>query len=1009
MTTIPTLVLLASLGQAQATPPVEPQPTPEISREIARIRQLPDQSKQLEEFRKLKKVSEERNDSVGKASCQLWIAFILSRFSPKDSLKEYALAIELLTNVGSTEFLAYAYNNRGVQLADLGRPSEAIRDYEAALKLREKLGQPDQLAITYDALGAAYENLGDHRKALAYLQQALEIWQTLTRLRELAVTYNRIGLVHYSSGNPALAITFYEKASPIFQAEKDWDSLAALSSNTGLAFIQLGKLDKAYDSLTRSNELRVSHGAALYTPNELTIFRVFHSLNMGTLFITMGNQQAARGHFLQALEFSAPLNQPRLKGAAYTNLGALYLREGQNKEAIDMFTKALAEDLKVGNPLDLSMSYSHLGSAYARSGQLDKALENHQEALRLAEGTATPHSLALIYNNLGESYYLAQQPQLSREHFQTALRYTLVDSRIDLRSTILSNLMVLESAEAPSLAIVYGKKSVEDLQTIGGSLLSMDLAARRKYRDSVSKTYKYLSSLLISQGRFMEAEEVLNLLKEAESDAFQDNRDAITAQRMLTTLELSEGERDFITNYIGFFEEIVKIDEELQTLNKVDQRTEAQNARRRELQAKITDINQTREKFLATVLEQTKANPGTWNPNNDIAASRALQRPLQELQQKAGLRAAVLRYVVTDNEITVLVTTSNLTTFASFDFKTEGAQLKVSSLKDLNQMIFEFRTSLISPKSNPLPNAKILYDILLKKIEKELKDRKIDLLIVSPDGSLRNFPFAALSRDGKTWLGHEVNIANFSIHSSTRFAESGDKNLTTQFFGMTDPARVSFVGTDYSFSPLPNVTREAELVARFSKTEKTLNQAFTRLSLTDYVLSPSQRILHIASHFERGLRADTSFLLLGDKTVITQKDLTVQGMNLKDLDLLVLSACDTATEQPPSLLDVQGRAAESFADGLLEEGAKTVIASLWKVNDSSTADLMGELYKHLSQGKSKAEALRLAMRATAGLKDAPSEFGRSGALEAAGPTSNQFPGKSHPYYWAPFVLYGSPL
>jgi CHAT domain-containing protein len=92
--------------------------------------------------------------------------------------------------------------------------------------------------------------------------------------------------------------------------------------------------------------------------------------------------------------------------------------------------------------------------------------------------------------------------------------------------------------------------------------------------------------------------------------------------------------------------------------------------------------------------------------------------------------------------------------------------------------------------------------------------------------------------------------------------------------------------------------------------------------------------------------------------------------------LLVLSACESAKGDQRSILGLAGVAAQA--------GARSTIASLWLVDESSTATLMELFYSGLSAGLPKAEALRLAKL---GLMDSP-EF-------------------SHPFFWGSFILIGS--
>ena len=104
----------------------------------------------------------------------------------------------------------------------------------------------------------------------------------------------------------------------------------------------------------------------------------------------------------------------------------------------------------------------------------------------------------------------------------------------------------------------------------------------------------------------------------------------------------------------------------------------------------------------------------------------------------------------------------------------------------------------------------------------------------------------------------------------------------------------------------------------------------------------------------------------------------VTGLDLQKVDLVTLSACETALGK-----NADGREITSLAKSFSDAGAKAVIASLWSVADQSTSELMTDFYRELAGGKSKGEALQSAEIQV--LKN---------------------PKYAHPFYWAPFILMG---
>jgi CHAT domain-containing protein len=209
------------------------------------------------------------------------------------------------------------------------------------------------------------------------------------------------------------------------------------------------------------------------------------------------------------------------------------------------------------------------------------------------------------------------------------------------------------------------------------------------------------------------------------------------------------------------------------------------------------------------------------------------------------------------------------------------------------------------------------------------------------------------------------------------------------------------------------------------------NDDFNLDTLSDCLASKAQ-VVHIASHFllEPGNMA-LSRLLLGNGDTLTLADIRSKAsLDFKGLDILTLSACNTAS----GYVKGDGAEVEGFGEIVQGRGASAVLASLWPVDDSSTSALMREFYRlRYTEGMGKAEALRGAQAAVMrsgpggapGAERAPGTENRGAALGSSaagsadsggtgnGATGSASPprwtgtGWSHPYFWAPFVLMGN--
>lgn len=272
--------------------------------------------------------------------------------------------------------------------------------------------------------------------------------------------------------------------------------------------------------------------------------------------------------------------------------------------------------------------------------------------------------------------------------------------------------------------------------------------------------------------------------------------------------------------------------------------------------------------------------------------------------------------------------------------------------------------------------ARRLYDQLIRPIEHFLPAQAAGTLVVIPDALLRGIPFSAL-HDGRQFLVEKVAVGTTVSISLTEPRRIDAQSLNAAVLGLTE-AR-------FGFSGLPAVKEETVRVGEFLRTAPRLDQAFTREQLIGQLQMSRPSVVHIASHGQFARDPRDSFLLTYDAKLdldSLRRALAVGGSagargDSRSLELLMLSACQTATGDE--------RAAMGLAGVALRSGARSALASLWFVNDESTAELSARFYQALvGGGQNRAAALRTAQQAMI----ADERF-------------------SHPAYWAPFLMIGS--
>ncbi|WP_171971770.1 CHAT domain-containing protein [[Limnothrix rosea] IAM M-220] len=321
--------------------------------------------------------------------------------------------------------------------------------------------------------------------------------------------------------------------------------------------------------------------------------------------------------------------------------------------------------------------------------------------------------------------------------------------------------------------------------------------------------------------------------------------------------------------------------------------------------------------------------------------------------------------------------------------------------KEITALVDKFRADLVMSLRRKnvdyKKTSRELYDIVIAPIVPYLQASQIDSLIFSLDEGLRSLPIAALY-DGDRYL-----IEKYSLAVVPSFY-----NINSSYMSLKK-SPVLAMGADSfkELDPLPGVEVEVGAIANLTQGQSFLNETFTVENLKQTRQSQRFPIVHLATHaqFNSGKPKKSSIYLWNDELRLSELD----KLNLDNppLDLLVLSACQTA---------LGSRDAELGFSGLtIASGATSALGSLWSVSDAGTLVLMQNFYQKLQTEPTKAAALRRAqlemlhgdlqivngqVRLASGLS---ANIQISEKVEAV--TTNDL---MHPYYWSGFTLVGRP-
>lgn len=258
--------------------------------------------------------------------------------------------------------------------------------------------------------------------------------------------------------------------------------------------------------------------------------------------------------------------------------------------------------------------------------------------------------------------------------------------------------------------------------------------------------------------------------------------------------------------------------------------------------------------------------------------------------------------------------------------------------------------------------AQALYQLILQPVAPQLKT--VNHLVFIPDTPLQNLPWGALN-DGSAFLAENYAISastGLSLNAPAKLDPSGIRLLTA---GVTDQ--------------LPYVKKELTEIAKIFAGKAVLDADFTQKALKFELRNQFYRIIHLATHADFTAGANRNYLMTGSGPMnMKQLEdwLKLSSLRENGIELLTLSACKTASGDLVNNMGLAGTAIRS--------GARSVLASLWQVDDRATALLMTEFYQNIKSGDSKATALQKAQLSLI-----------------------NHPDYNSPYYWAPFILIGN--
>ena len=810
---------------------------------------------------------------------------------------------------------------------------QAITNYTEALAIFKEIGFRAIQGKAYGNLGNTYQSLGDFKQAIAYHNQHLSIAKELGDRAREGGAYGNLGIAYRSLGDFKQAIVYHNQHLSIAKELGDRAGEGRAYGNLGIAYTSLGDFNQAI----------------VYHNQDLSIAKVLGDRdgegvacgNLGIAYRLLGDFKQAIVYHNQHLSIAKELGDRAGEGRAYGNLGNAYESLGDFKQAIVYGNQCLSIAKELGDRAGVGGACGSLGNACHILGDFKQAILYQNQQLSIAKELGDRVGEGRAYGNLGSVY-------ASLGDFKQALLYH--NQRLSLAKELgdragegraYGNLGIAYRVLGDfKQAIVYHNQHLsickETEDPIGQAIACYHIGLVHQFFDSLSKALNYYR---LSIHYFDETRRLLQS-EDAWKISFRDKYGFAYTTLWTALLKNREVDEALYAAEQGRAQALADI---LKMQYGVDEKPTMKET----ISLVMKDLPS------QTVFIALEGNSiSFWLLTEHIGIN--FRQKKIENGSAYSLMKSTFKQIIAG---TVVRCENRSLDRQCSDFLSsqEGVEETVQS--------FSFSVHSLQP----------LYDVLVSPITDLLKG---DDLVFVPDGHFCLAPFSALSDSVRIRAIPSLTalkliaIAPDNFQSKNEVLLVGDPCLKEVTYGTCKPM----------YGQLPCAKKEVDMIGEVLQTVPLTGKNATKAEVLKRMKSAA--LIHIAAHGDDGYgeialapnpertcqipKEEDYMLLLSD----------VQAVHLQ-ARLVVLSCCHSGRGE------VKSEGIVGIARAFLCAGARSVLVSLWAIDDEATFLFMKSFYQHLADRKSASTSLHHAMKSLRETKN-------YSAIK----------------YWAPFVLIG---